>query len=957
VNNELTAAQFPEFYRALNGGHDPFPWQTRLAGLVCSGKWPKSLDLPTATGKTSCIDIALFAMAVRGCGPRRVFFVIDRRVVVDQAFEHMEHIAAKLAKPMAEILVHVAGRLRDMGGSASEPVTAYRMRGGVYRDDTWVRSPLQPTLIASTVDQVGSRILFRGYGASDKTWPMHAALVANDSLILLDEAHCSKAFAQTLARIKDYRGVGWAERDIGTPFEFVEMTATPPETAEPFQLNEDDYSHEVLRKRLFASKPARLAISKARAKEYNKLAESLVAEALQLSKEPGISRIAVMVNRVRTARRVYEILKQAGHRTHLLIGRMRPVDRESLDPDIEAMRSGNRAVSGGGPVFVVATQCLEVGADLDFDGLVTECASIDALLQRFGRLDRLGELSQRGARAQGRVVASTPMTDDKYVDTVYQGALSKTWNWLVGLGETVDFGICSEAGATTVRERLQTLGMIAEDLRRKPAPAPALLPAHLDLLVQTSPRPALDLDPQVFLHGKENSYPEVQVIWRKDLDPEHPEEWPDIVALCPPVSNEAMPVPLRDFQRWVAGEQADAGSDLEGADVAEDQRGRNKQEREVRCPVLRWRGDQSDLFRPGATAGDELGYPREFRAGDTLILSEASRGWEELGHIPAEPVDAAERARAALRRGWVLRLFPPLIERWPDTVGRAEVLACAVNANLEVNDLIKALESYKANLPESDWLWKLLDMPWGRPNLEAYPERDGKHVGWILSKRYFEADFGQDESSASRAVLLSDHLGHVKDGVQGIAKAVLGKEGLTEQIWKAAELHDCGKADLRFQALLRGGDPLAARFAPLLAKGEQSSPSRTGRQTQWRRSALPDGFRHELVSLALIRCNSEPVPDDLVLHLVASHHGRCRPFAPVVGGEGEVRWNTWRLTREQAKELAAHRIDSGVADRFWRLTRRYGWWGLAYLETLLRLGDWKASKGEVENERDPATGA
>ncbi len=164
----LSSQDFATFFTALHG-YEPFPWQSRLAAEVAVIGWPNQIAAPTGCGKTSSLDIAVFELARQATGaarrtaPLRIFNIIDRRIVVDSTFQHARMIAQKLQAAKEGILRSVADALRSISGE-DVPLVVAQLRGGTWQDDSWISSPIQPALIVSTVDQVGSRLLFRGYG-------------------------------------------------------------------------------------------------------------------------------------------------------------------------------------------------------------------------------------------------------------------------------------------------------------------------------------------------------------------------------------------------------------------------------------------------------------------------------------------------------------------------------------------------------------------------------------------------------------------------------------------------------------------------------------------------------------------------------------------------------------------------------------------------------------------------
>ncbi|MEV8535636.1 type I-U CRISPR-associated helicase/endonuclease Cas3 [Streptomyces sp. NPDC051211] len=999
----LRLGEFPDFVQEVRG-HRPFPWQTAYLHEVADrGNWP-DLDIPTGLGKTSIIDIWAFLLAwqhasgTRRTVPLRLFFVVDRRLVVDQAHDSARTLQDALDTSRPDTVTgRVARALREIAGSGSA-LESVRMRGGVDWASRWLRSPAQPAVITSTVDQYGSRLLFRGYHTSPRMRPIDAALCGIDALLVVDEAHIALPLLVTATDCAAYQATATQPQFADRAVKVVSLSATASTGPDRprHSITDGDQTHPVAGRRLTAQRRLTLLDASTGAKDtaeaFARAAESAVDTLLPIVERPVIG---VVANTIRAARATFSLLSQRDDvDVVLLTGRSRTLDRERLLAStlVTELLTGVNAERVR-PLVVVATQTVEVGIDISFAGLITENAALAALIQRLGRLDRTGDLHL----APALVIRASTQSDQSSIP-VYGEAAEHVWNWLTDQTPALP---ATDLDRTALAQALPdgllvnplTLpGLLADVdttlLNVAPPRIPVVHRTLLDSWTRTSPTPVPDQDPAPFLHGLDTTPEDVQVLWRADLHevdgrPDF-DQWMVRMRQIPPHPGETVAIPavqLRRFLTRTAG--ADDASDLESTPPPhEPAPGPKKQKQPRMAPVLSFDEAQGEWV-PVTEAND-------IRPGSTVVLPSHYGGHDAYGWSGTRDLPTCDLGDFPPAATAPTRIHAPLLillaggddhltETLTKTITRAVGLLQAAEQEeaVIVHNLLDTLLGYLNRHTDSAYADLARDRlshlrtvgqwtvePTGRterrgrivldpdeparlllipPHLPVGQREQGAGVG----------DESADASSLTRPVPLSQHSLAVADRTAAFAADLDLPTNLIDTLRTAGHAHDCGKAHSRFQCMLCAGDRLLAesldepRAKSGMDPADHAARRRAARLAQW-----DPEMRHEALSALAVTAWLETQPDhargtddELLIHLVAAHHGHARPLLPPVTDPSPQAVTCTMPDNQQITVNSANMgTDWNGPDRFHALNRHYGPWGLALLEAVLRLADMACSE-------------
>lgn len=856
-------------------GFPPFEWQRCLFhDYFAKDNIPSALDIPTGLGKTSVMAIWYLALKAGAAVPRRLVYVVDRRVVVDQATT----VANKLREKLEDFKLCVS-----------------TLRGQHVDNREWLTSPVVPAIVVGTVDMIGSRILFSGYGVSRKMRPYHAGLLGVDVLVVLDEAHLVLPFEELLKAIangeKTFGPPEQKERDITSPFKLLSLSATGRNYGangkEVFRLLPQHRKDEVVRKRLEASK--KLIIQEL--DDEPKLVPKLVARAISLGNEPP-ARVLVYCDRRRDAVKVKEKIDQKfrkekrKHVSELLVGGRRVFEREALSAWLKDQ--GFFGDVGGPPkhpTFLIATSAGEVGVDLDADHMVCDLVEWERMVQRFGRVNRLGN-----GDASIEVVAAPKKKRPSQRKKIEEWR--KEWEELLACLCKPLNGLCN-TGANTgaildLRERADMQKAIELASTRSPL-HPALTRALVDALSLTSldkhtGRPEI----QPWLRGWEDDpQPQTSVIWRKHLPIMHgngieptKKEVEAFFEAAPPHASEKLETETYKVFDWLMERAKNTRKNQlrDGEDIIA----------YILSPAMDLRStvDMKSLMLGVHKENEKV---KEELAGATVVVNMFFGGLSEDGMLDA---------KAAISP----RVIDDEEQQWlPQQSDGSPVVRFRVRS-------VTGEESVETT--SGNWRKRL--------KFEAERTQEGEVIRWLLVEKWRDDAETEDDRSIGRLQELTEHQVWTEHKALALAKAIGLPNCYTKVLAMAARLHDEGKRHTLWQRSVKA--PLNGK---IYAKTDRSMNTK-----------LLKGYRHEFGSLSYVLGDAEfkvlpPDLQDLVFHLVVAHHGWARPIISTSDGCGPP-----SVFEEQARNVALS---------FARLQKRWGPWGLAWWEALLRAADQQAS--------------
>lgn len=930
----ITREEFGAFFAALNKRYNPlsqqdeecapFSWQEEVLDYICEhGVWPDRINAPTGSGKSSVVDIHLFANALAAVGaaprvPRRLCVTVGRRALVDSQATRADKILGDLKGALADessepdILRRVAEALRSFQTRNDEeeraPFEVGHIRGELSNRTLPVTDISACAIIAATPDMYGSRALFRGYGSTKAARPRETALLTMDTVMVLDEAHMNRQLLHTTQRIAQLQKY---EADLGVPtLQVVETTATPStEDSDSTTLGVDiealdKPNDKELRKRVYShkelvlrpidkwdSKPGNRAVVDA---AVGSIKEFLARrEAGEGSKE--VHTIGCIVNHVRTAIAIKEalvknkVLEKEGE-VQLLVGRMRPYDLENLQKNHGKLftTEGDKSVK-----VVVATQTLEVGIDVDFADLVTELAPASSLAQRFGRVNRLGH------RTDSKVVVIEPASGDlvKKDAPPYKAVdLSNAYAWLEALNDTEN---------------------------------PSVNPAAMVKCppVQSSPERLLYQRP----------------------------EWPDLLEFSRTDEN---PYDEPDLDLWLH-DSLDAETAMGGVIVRDNLPSNTSAAMEILKTSYFAPSDQETfpanlkILQEILDYQDEHGVkPRKFlyRQGEISLWQDADHGEENSQSLAPGDVLILDTDSVPFTNQRIAVTQREL----PSTKDKLEAVPFLDGIKLYVYekcaDREERFREYLGLSPEE--VAELLETQGtdGKKmriasELSTVAEDGQEVISWYADvtddKKSVEGSDIAQELALADPVLLDDHQNDVAERTRQLAENLGLVPEFSEALELAAKYHDEGKRDLRFQQML-GAD----LEADALAKSGHRSVVEAYRARS--RSALPRGWRHEQLSALMVAASPEKVGEhrDLVLRIIGCSHGHGRfSFAHDAGfllKEGYLPEGT---DYEALKEQATRLFNVGYWDNLMEQTSRtYGPYTTAYLEAVERAADAQISR-------------